>query len=272
MKTRALGFLLMVAAAGVYAVGCGSSNNNGGTGGAGTGGKGGAGAGGTAAGGTGAGGTGAGGKVDAGTDTNTGAGGKVDAGGDTNTGAGGKVDAGTDTTSNTDTAADMAPGDAPADTQAAPTFSDVYAIIGNITTPAADTSPGCKNCHDGVLPDGGTPPLPHGLNFSTKAAAYAALVGVDSLRCPGVDGGAAIKRVLAGNAAQSVLWQKLNQGLNPTQPACAPQAMPRQVFVANDGGADAGADAGFTQTTHYAITADQLATVMNWINAGALNN
>ena len=272
MKTRALGFLLMVAAAGVYAVGCGSSNNNGGTGGAGTGGKGGAA--GAGAGGTAAGGTGAGGKVDAGSDTNTGAGGKADSGTDTNTGAGGKVDGGTDTVSNTDTAADMAPGDAPADTQAAPTFTQVYAIISNATVA------GCTTCHDGTNTDGGAGTgLPHGMNFTTKAAAYAALVGVDSIRCgasdAGVDGSAALKRVLAGNAAQSVLVQKLLQGMGITAGLCDTAAnsvgMPLNVGKPTDGGAPDGGYAGFTLTT-YAVTAPQLTTIQDWINAGALNN
>jgi hypothetical protein len=243
MKTRALGFLLMVAAAGVYAVGCGSSNNNNGTGGAagaGTGGRGGA----------------------------AGAG----QGGAAGAGQGGRVDAGTDT------ATDTPAGDAPTDTQTAPTFTDVYAILSNITTPTADTAPGCLHCHDGVIADGGAQTLPHVLNFSTKAAAFAALVGVDSLRCPGADGGAAIKRVLANNSAQSVLWQKLNQGVNgSSMPACDNVGMPLNRLVpADGGGADAGdggtVDAGFVPSTHYAITTAQLQTVMDWINAGAQNN
>lgn len=268
MKTRALGFLLMVAAAGVYAVGCGSSSSGGGTGGAGTGGKvgaAGAGAGGTGAGGTGAGGTGAGGKVDAGPDTNTGAGG---------TGAGGKVDAGTDVPSNTDTAADMAPGDAQGDTNAAPTFTQVYAIISNATVA------GCTTCHDGTNTDGGAGTgLPHGMNFTTKAAAYAALVGVDSLRCGASDAGAALKRVLANNAAQSVLVQKLMQGMTnatgATSGICDTAAnsvgMPLNIPKPTDGGAPDGGDAGFT-LTNYSVTAGQLATIQAWINAGALNN
>jgi hypothetical protein len=259
MKTRALGFLLMVAAAGVYAVGCGSSNNNG-TGGAGghsDAGTGGKGTGGSA--GAGMGGMGTGGKMDAGT------------GG---MGTGGKTDAGPDTA--TDMATDMA-----ADTQTAPTFTQVFAILSNVTTPSADTAPGCVHCHDGIIPDGGQNRLPHNMNLADKAAAYAALVGVDSVRCAGSDAGgdasAALKRVLANSAAQSVLYQKLNQGVNPTQLACDNVAMPLNLLVpADGGGTDAGdggsADAGFVQSTHYAITSAQLATVMGWINAGALNN
>jgi len=272
MKTRALGFLLMVAAAGVYAVGCGSSNNNGGTGGAGTGGKGGAGAGGVGMGGKmgtgGVAGMGAGGSSDAGK------GGKVTDGGtdsaDTGGGTGGKVDGG-----NTDMAMDMAPGDVPVDGQGAPTFTDVYAIISN------NAMAGCRTCHDGINPaDGGAGAgLPHGMDFSTKAAAYAALVGVDSLRCGATDAGAALKRVLASNAAQSVLVQKLMQGMTGMTGAnsgiCDTAAnsvgMPLNVPKPTDGGAPDGGDAGFTLTT-YAVTAPQLATIQAWINAGALNN
>jgi hypothetical protein len=241
MKTRALGFLLMVAAAGVYAVGCGSSSPKTGTGGAGmdagTGGKGTGGAG-----------------MDAGT------GGKGTGG----MGMGGKMDSGTDMA--TDTPTDGG----------APTFTEVFAIISDKSTA---TSPGCTTCHDGVNTDGGAGTgLPHGMDFTTKTAAYAALVGVNSIRCPGgADAGgdastAALKRVLAGNAAQSVLWQKLNQGVNGnSMPACDNVAMPLNVPKPTDGGATDGGDAGFTLTT-YMVTAGQLATVMGWINAGALNN
>ncbi len=270
MKTRALGFLLMVAAAGAYGVGCGSSNNNNGTGGAGdagTGGKGGAGGG---AGG--AAGAGMGGKTDSGTDTGTGAGGKTDSGTDTGTSTGGKMDAGTDLAADmkTDTPMDTPVGDTPADTQAAPTFTQVFAIISDFTT---DTSPGCAKCHDGVIADGGQVRLPHTLNFADKAAAYNMLVGVPSQRCPGGDGGPdagpAFDRVLAGNADLSVLVQKLKQGLGMGT-ACDSIGMPLQVVTQIDGGVDAG-DAGST-STHYAITPAQLTTIVGWINAGALNN
>jgi hypothetical protein len=249
MKTQALGFLLMVAAAGVYAVGCGSSNNNnngtGGAAGAGTGGRGGAA-------GAGQGGAGQGGAAGAGT--------------------GGKMDGGPDAPKDT-------PSDTPSDTPVAPTFTDVYAILSNITTPTADTAPGCLHCHDGVTADGGAATtLPHSMDFSTKTAAFNALVGINSLRCPGADGGAGLKRVLASNAAQSVLWQKLNQGVNgPSMPACDNVGMPiNRLVPADGGGADAGdggsVDAGFVQATHYGITSAQLQMVMDWINAGAQNN
>ncbi len=262
MKTRALGFLLMAIGACTYAVGCGSSNNNsgtGGAGGAGTGGKGGAA-------GAGSGGAGIGGAAGAGT------GGKTDAG--TDAGTGGKTDSGTDTGSDVkvDAPADV-PADAPADTQAAPTFTQVFAIISDKSTA---TSPGCTTCHDGVIADGGVVQLPHSMNFTDKTAAYNALVGVNSIRCAGsdagADAGAALKRVLAGNAAQSVLWQKLNQGVNGnTMPACDNVGMPLNVPKPTDGGATDGGDAGFTLTT-YAVTSGQLTTIQGWINAGAQNN
>ena len=246
MKTRALGFLLMVAAAGFYAVGCGSSGGGGGTGGAGGGATGGKGMGGMGTAGAGMGGmaTGMGGKMDAGSDTKT---------------------------------------DAPMDA-GAPTFTEVFAIISDKSTA---TSPGCTTCHDGVNPaDGGVGTgLPHGMNFTTKAAAYAALVGVDSLRCPGgADAGgdastAALKRVLASNAAQSVLVQKLQQGMTGAtgmnsgicDTAANSLGMPINIPKANDGGATDGGDAGFTLTT-YKVTPAQLTTIEGWINAGALND
>jgi hypothetical protein len=190
----------------------------------------------------------------------------MDAGTDTVTSTGGKLDAGNDTPA----------GDTPADTQAAPTFSDVFAILSNVTTPNADTAPGCIHCHDGVIADGGQVRLPHSLNLADKTAAYAQLFNIDSLRCP-ADGGTAVKRVLANNALQSVLYQKLAQGVNSTPLACDSVAMPLNPLTPVDGGsADAGdggaADAGFVQLTHYAISSTQLATIMGWINAGALNN
>lgn len=253
MKTRALGFLLMVAAASVYAVGCGSSNNNnngtGGAAGAGTGGRGGAA-------GAGTGGSGQGGAAGAGT--------------------GGRVDAGPDT--KTDTGTDTPVGDAPADTQTAPTFTQVWTmILSNVNSPSADTAPGCIHCHDGIIPDGGQVRLPHSMNLADKAAAYTALFGVDSLRCPGADGGAAVKRVAANDAAHSVIWQKVNQFVNPTQLACDNVAMPLNPLTPADGGAaDAGdggsVDAGFVQLTHYAVTQAQVDMIQAWINAGALNN
>jgi hypothetical protein len=229
---------------------CSSGNNNGGLGGAG----------GSSSGGRGGGaGTGAGG---------AGTGGVAGTGG---TGAGGShADAGPDA---------PADGSSP-DVPVAATFTQVFTqILNNTTMPTPATSPGCANCHDGMPVDGGSANamISHSINYRDKAAAYIALVGtqipavgVDSLRCPGMDGGAAIKRVRPGNPDESVLVQKLRQGLG-IGTACDGVAMPLNIPVPNDGGADAGGDAGFSLTTH-AITTDELNLVISWVNAGALNN
>jgi hypothetical protein len=241
MKTRALGFLLMTAAAGVYAVGCGSSNNNNGTDGAGAGGTGGTGTGGKATGG--AGGAGTGGVAGAGT--------------------GGK-----------DAATDMAT-DTRVDGNTAPTFTQVFAIISDKSTA---TSPSCTICHDGAA---GATTLPRSMAFTTKAAAYAALVNVNSIRCAGGgdagadggDAGAALKRVLPGDAAESVLVQKLMQGMGVTTGLCdtAAPGMPLNRSQPIDGGAIDGGDAGVTRTT-YMVTAQQLTIIEGWISAGAQDN
>jgi hypothetical protein len=154
-------------------------------------------------------------------------------------------------------------------------LGDVLADLDNTTMPTLATSPGCANCHDGVPVDGGSAGamISHSINYRDKAAAYVALVGtaippvgVDSLRCPGMDGGAAIKRVRPGNPDESVLVQKVRQGLG-IGTACDGVGMPLNIPLPNDGGA--GADAGFT--TH-AITLDELNLVIRWVNAGALND
>lgn len=258
MKTRALGLFLMVTGACAFGVGCGS-NNNGGTG-------------------------GTGGHVDAG-----GTGGVIGTGGHADAGTGGAaVDAHPDATVDTgptdvrvdavdapaDLPTDSGPTDTAGDTAAAPTFTQVYNMI---LSSQVDNAPGCAACHDGIIADGGAQTLPHVLNFRNQAMAYAQLVGVASLVCPAVDGGAGTQRVVAGNAAQSLLYQKLNLGLG-LGTACGGLGMPRQRFAANDGGSGDGGpdgsavDAGFTQTTHYAINATLLNLVMGWINAGALDN
>ena len=232
-----------------------SSSNNGGVGGAGgssTGGRGG-----------GSGGVGSGGS-----------GGIAGIGGAGGGSVGGRLDAGMDVPADTN-------GDGPSGDAAVPaTFTQVFnQILNNTTMPSPATSPGCANCHDGMPVDGGNANqmISHSINYRDKAAAYTALVGtqippvgVDSLRCPGMDGGAAIKRVRPSNPDESVLVQKLRQGLG-IGTACDGVAMPLNIPLPNDGGADAGADAGFTLTTH-AITVDELNLVISWINAGALNN
>jgi len=233
---------------------CSSSNNNGGVGGAG--------------------GSSTGGRDGGAAGSGVGGAGGVGTGGAGGGAAGGRLDAGMDV------AADV-PTDAPTGDAAIPaTFTQVFnQILNNTTMPTAATSPGCANCHDGIPLDGGSAGLviAHSINYRDKAAAYTALVGtaipavgVDSLRCPGMDGGAAIKRVRPGNPDESVLVQKLRQGLG-IGTACDGVAMPLNIPVPNDGGADAGGDAGFSLTTH-AITMDELNLVISWINAGALNN
>jgi hypothetical protein len=234
MNKWTLGFFLTIAGACAMGAGCSSSSSGG------TGGK------------TGTDGGGTGGV--------TGTGGTVSSTG--GSGAGGHLDAGADV-----------PADA-GDAGSAATFTAVFAILSDKTTPSPDTSPGCTNCHDGVIPDGGAVVLPHVLNFADKAIAYQMLVGVDSIRCPAADGGVAVKRVAAGMADASVLVQKLSQGRGMGT-ACDRVPMPLNRLVpADGGGADAapGPDAGFVQLTHFAISAGQLATIVDWVNAGAPNN
>ncbi len=246
MKRVHLGLPVTVAM--IFLGGACSSNNNGGVGGAGgssTGGHDG-GAGGAATGGAGGAGTG-------------GVGGGA---------AGGRLDAGPDVPADGNTDAPVGDALIPA------TFTQVFnQILNNTTMPTAATSPGCANCHDGMAVDGGNANqiIVHSLNYRDKAGAYTTLVGtqipavgVDSLRCPGMDGGAAIKRVRPGNPDESVLVQKLRQGLG-IGTACDGVGMPLNIPLPNDGGADAGF------TTH-AITTDQLNLVISWINAGAINN
>ena len=270
MNKRALGLFLMVAGACAYSAGCGSSGGGGGTGGVtGTGGHGGAAVGGAP-----------------GTGGHGGA-----TGGAPGTGGAG-TDAGTDVRPDVrpDVAPD-APADAPADvprdvapdiaidvptdrppTDVAPadaadggghaTFTQVYAILSNVTTPTPTTSSGCKNCHSGMGVDGGAPTmLPQSMDFSTKMNAYTALVNVDSLRCGSVDGSVGLKRVAPNSPDTSALISKLRAGLG-LGTACGGNPMPR-----NAPGADGG-----PSLTMYAITMDQLNLIIDWINGGALNN
>jgi hypothetical protein len=253
MTKRAFGLFLTIVGAGAFGAGCSSSSSNNGTGGT----------------------TGAGGKVDAG--SLGGAAGAGIGGAGVGGAAGARVDAGLDAVA--DAAAD-APADAPTDAAVTPTFTMVFnQVLNNVATPTPDTSPGCANCHDGVSVDGGPAGLviSHSINYRDKAAAYIALVGtaipavgVDSLRCPAADGGAAVKRVLPGNPAESVLVQKLRQGLGMGV-ACDNVGMPLNPNVPADAGPDAGADGGFTMT-HHAITQAQLDLIVAWVTAGALNN
>ncbi len=179
MKTRALGFLLMAIGACTYAVGCGSSNNSG-TGGAAaarrTGGR----------------------RPVAWAEAAA----TPDRRGRWRQGRlrhryrhRRKADTGTDTA--TDRKADTATDRRPTPTRRIAGRRYVGRHPGG-----ADVHPGLRDpvghehgprarllaCHDGVIADGGAV-LPHSMDFSTKAAAYTAFFGVNSLRCAGADGG-----------------------------------------------------------------------------------
>jgi hypothetical protein len=272
MTKRAFGLFLSITGACALGAGCSSSSNNGGlggitgtgghagAGGAGTGGAGGAGTGGVA-------GSGAGGRIDAGTDLAA----------DTGPGTDARADTGTDARADAavDAPAVDAPADAPTDALAPATFTQVFnQILNNTTMPDPATSPGCANCHDGMPVDGGSAGqvIAHSISYLDKAAAYTALVGaalpavgVDSLRCPAGDGGPAVKRVLPGNPDESVLVQKLRQGLG-IGTACDKVQMPLNIPLPGDGG---GADSGFTQ---HQITPAELDLVVRWVTAGAMND
>ena len=107
-----------------------------------------------------------------------------------------------------------------------PTFSQVYGTI---------IEGKCRSCHSGSAPAGT-------LNMGSKANAYTNLVGK-----PAAGSGCNGKgtRVVAGNAAMSILWQKV------TSPTCG-NRMPA-------GGAPA-------------LSKTETDRIKNWINAGALNN
>jgi len=216
-------------------------------------------------------GTGCGSSSNGGTGGATGTGGKTDGGGTGGvTGTGGRTDGGGDVPVSSD-----------ASDAGAATFTQVFAIISNVTTPTTDTAPGCAHCHDGLVPgsDAGATMLPHSMNFTDKTTAYNQLVGVDSLRCTadgGTDGGQ-LKRILAGSPGMSVLVQKVRQGLGMGA-ACdgvqMPLNPPRPITDAGppDGSApDAAFDAGFFMT-HYMVSTAQLQTIESWVSAGALNN
>jgi hypothetical protein len=85
--------------------------------------------------------------------------------------------------------------------------------------------------------------------MNDKAAAYAALVGVDATAACG---NVTTKRITASQPALSKLCLKVNPGANP--PANCGGVMPPP---------------GMGRT---ALTAEQFATIRGWIQAGALNN
>jgi hypothetical protein len=112
---------------------------------------------------------------------------------------------------------------------AARTFTDVYAIF----------TAKCTGCHQ---PSEG----PRGaLDLSTKAAAHAALVGIDAggARC----GASGTKRVVAGDAQKSLLFLKVSPA-----PPCGGR-MP----------AGQGAQP---------LSQGEIDTIASWINAGAKND
>jgi hypothetical protein len=124
--------------------------------------------------------------------------------------------------------AEADPGDIGDSAPATATFTEVYTTI---------LGPVCSNCHtpggDGSFQD-----------FSSQSSAYAALVGVTASgpEC----GSSGEQRVVAGNASQSLLFQKVSEA----NPPCGAR-MPL-------GGQP--------------LSGTQLTLVENWINQGAQND
>jgi hypothetical protein len=114
---------------------------------------------------------------------------------------------------------------------AASTFTQVYTNI---------ISPICVQCHN---PAGIGVSMGH-LDMSTKAAAFADLVGVEAA---GIACGGMGTRVVAGNAGNSIMFKKID----PAQPAPCGSKMPLGLAP---------------------LTAAQTAEIESWINAGALND
>jgi hypothetical protein len=114
---------------------------------------------------------------------------------------------------------------------AASTFTQVYTDI---------ISPICVQCHN---PQGIGVSMGH-LDMSTQSAAFSDLVGVAAMGtgCSGMG-----TRVVAGNAADSILFKKVD----PAQPAPCGAKMPL----------------GLTP-----LTTAQADEIQSWINAGAMNN
>ena len=112
-----------------------------------------------------------------------------------------------------------------------PTFTEIYTTI--------FATNGCTTHHAGATPSGG-------LDMSTQAKAYADLVGVAAVTPKGETPACSGDRVVAGNAATSLLYEKVSE----TKPPCGVQ-MPK-------GGP-------------YLSTAEQN-MIKDWINSGAANN
>jgi mono/diheme cytochrome c family protein len=114
---------------------------------------------------------------------------------------------------------------------AAATFTQVYNGI---------ISPICVQCHN---PAGIGVSMGH-LDMSTKAAAFTDLVGVEAA---GIFCGGMGTRVVAGNAANSIMFKKID----PAQPSPCGSKMPLGLPP---------------------LTAAQAGEIQSWINAGALND
>jgi hypothetical protein len=133
------------------------------------------------------------------------------------------LDAGTDA-NDIDASFDGSP---PTDAGVDPTFTNVYAIVISGT---------CNGCHGAVMPSGK-------LNMSTKAAAYASLVGVKAAGSGcGLSGET---RVVANDHTTSLLWNKVN------------------------GTQDCGARMPFGGG---ALSQEKIDLVASWIDTGALDN
>jgi hypothetical protein len=139
-----------------------------------------------------------------------------------------------------------------------PTFTNVYAnVIGAR----------CTSCHA----PGKSGVTAGGLDLSTAAAAYANLVnvpsagtsagsagvtcaslGIDQTADAGGDGGPVLLRVVPGDSADSLIFEKVNDKLLGTNPPCG-SAMP-------------------LGATNAPLTQAQVNLIASWINAGAQNN
>jgi len=126
-----------------------------------------------------------------------------------------------------------------------PTFTNVYANV---------ISARCTSCHR----PGASGVNTGQLDMSTQAGAYANLVGVVSAGTGAGTSGvtcavAAVPRVAAGNAAGSLLFNKVNSKLpmQPLPPCGSPMPLPASAMP---------------------LTQAQVDLISAWINAGALND
>jgi hypothetical protein len=131
--------------------------------------------------------------------------------------------------------------DAGAGDAGAPTFTNVWSSV---------ISTHCSTCHGGT----GTGLSEGMLDMSTQAMAYADLVGADGgmgVAAAGAGcGTSGLKRVVPGNAAISLIYEKV---VAKTDDAGAPCGVPMPALGA-------------------ALTTEQDDLIAAWINAGALDN